>query len=394
MTSIKSRLRSRKRNSTETSDLSADRISKCPKPNVFKMEDFFSKFPHLAGDIFNNLDDEHLVKCSEVGRSWSTFLEEEIFFWKRIIEKYLKQCVGYESMKKTWKKLMNQAGLEMIKKLGLAVKYLLIIHPLECKAFHDVCHHTSLPYFPLELASDVGDFSLCKFILENSEDKNPRNPVGWTGLHVAAQRGHLDICNLIMDNVCDKNPQDDSGSTPLHQAANNGHLQVCRAIMNNVKEKNPRAKCGSTPLHDAAYTGQTGICHIIMNCLENKNPGANNNVTPLHLAAAKGHIRTYQAILSKLENKMPRRDDGFSPLHDAALMGQVEMCKFIVKSNIEDKNPIDNLGLTPKQYLMQKVSWIVKQSNNSASATHANNSNWDSPCEECPFWRNCSCKRE
>ena len=54
-----------------------------------------------------------------------------------------------------------------------------------------------------------GQFEVCKFILENVEDKNPKKDDGGTPLHSTAQDGNLDVCKLIFENVDDKNPKDE-----------------------------------------------------------------------------------------------------------------------------------------------------------------------------------------
>ena len=51
-------------------------------------------------------------------------------------------------------------------------------------------------------------------------------------------------------------------------------------------------------------------------------------------------------IMAKVADKNPATD-GSIPLHFAAGMGCFEMCKLILE-NVNDKNPVDNNGKTPK----------------------------------------------
>ena len=62
---------------------------------------------------------------------------------------------------------------------------------------------------------------------------------------------YFEVCKLILDNVQDKNPKDDYGVTPLHFAAQNDYSKVCLLILKNVQEKNPKCQKGKTPLHFA-----------------------------------------------------------------------------------------------------------------------------------------------
>ena len=66
--------------------------------------------------------------------------------------------------------------------------------------------------------------------------KNPFNNSD-TPLHFAAECGFLEICEMIMENMEDKNPKNNSWVTPLHEAATKGHLKVCKLILDNVPEK-------------------------------------------------------------------------------------------------------------------------------------------------------------
>ena len=77
------------------------------------------------------------------------------------------------------------------------------------------------------MAAKLGHLDLCKLIIENVEDKNPRDKFGWTPLHQAAVLGHLSVCKLILENVKDKNPADDEGQTPKDIAYNEKILGYC-----------------------------------------------------------------------------------------------------------------------------------------------------------------------
>ena len=68
------------------------------------------------------------------------------------------------------------------------------------------------------------------FIMENIDDKNPRENDGHTPLHYAAQEGNLEICRLMMENIDDKNPVTNDGRTPQDLARQNNHLVLCNYI--------------------------------------------------------------------------------------------------------------------------------------------------------------------
>ena len=50
------------------------------------MDKFCKRFPHLAGRIFDLVDDENLNRCKEISGEVLEYLEKERFFWIRIIK--------------------------------------------------------------------------------------------------------------------------------------------------------------------------------------------------------------------------------------------------------------------------------------------------------------------
>ena len=253
-----------------------------------KMDNIISRFPGLAARIFDSLDDENLVNCKTVSRSWSEFTENEVFYLRRIVQKLIG---GYKNFEDTWKLVMKRANIEMMKELALAVKYYLSKHPGNCPDEPANCTHRDLWSSPLHIGARVGHVSLCEFILKITKDKNPKLDKfnsfhtnkyypGWTPLHDAAQGGHFLICYMIINEISDKNPGDGSGSTPLHEAAAKGHTEICKMIINKVTDINPRDHEGWTPLHAAAQQGHKEVFKFIVDKVEDKNPEDENGVTP------------------------------------------------------------------------------------------------------------------
>jgi len=254
------------------------------------MEEILSRFPDIAEDIFESLDDESLVHCKEASRSISSFMEEDTKFWKRIIRKLHKKILySHSNFKKSWEILMDmkQTRPEMIKELGRAVQHYLNRHEglqsggkcCEASLFEgrkEACSHRFFSLSPLHVAAEAGNTLLYKFIVAHLcletplelatreghlqvcevmmsfMDKNPKSKMrhckSWTPLHIAAVYGHLEICNAIMKQTADKNPVDSKGWTPLHCAAQEGHIQIIKAIHNHVVDKNPVDKEGLTPM--------------------------------------------------------------------------------------------------------------------------------------------------
>ena len=104
------------------------------------------------------------------------------------------------------------------------------------------------------------------------------------------QKGHLNVCKLIIDNTKDKNPKSINGQTPLHLAARYGHVEICQLIIERIEnvakmdlptknkkiekdlKSNPPNKDGWTPFHMAAEFGHFSVCKFMLQILEDKNP--------------------------------------------------------------------------------------------------------------------------
>ena len=155
-----------------------------------QMNEIILRFPDLAKRILNQLDNESLAKCKNVSRSWSSYMNRDISFWKRIIQKYTNNI---REFKDTWRCIMTKAGLENIKEIAMAVKHFISIHPSKCPIKVGECTHRTVSVSPLHVAIKSGKLSLCIFILGRIKDKNPaaKGDEGWTPLYEAAQSGFL-----------------------------------------------------------------------------------------------------------------------------------------------------------------------------------------------------------
>ena len=269
------------------------------------MRDFLLRFPHLGQSIFEIVGDVNLIKCKTVSRSWSTYMDEERFFWKQIIKKLVHD---YDDFQKDWNVAMKKSDIEMLKELGCAVKKFLSVHPTQCFD-EEKCKHRTIPFSPLHLCAETGLVSLCKFLLPISEDKNPKNKAddGWTPIHEAAQEGHLEVYKELVNHLKDKDTVTDKhGITPLHAAATGGHLEICLISMNYITKVNLPDNRGFTPLHYAAIRGHLNVCQKIIELLGDKNPRSNVGFTPLHMAAQHGHVDICRYIMSQIIDKFPR----------------------------------------------------------------------------------------
>ena len=75
------------------------------------MEEVIARFPHLGEQIFQQLDYQNLVRCKMVSRSWLSCVEEQKFYYIRLIKAFT-NCSD-ELLKKVLQKPKLQAVIEL-----------------------------------------------------------------------------------------------------------------------------------------------------------------------------------------------------------------------------------------------------------------------------------------
>ena len=302
------------------------------------------RFPILAVKILNNLDDQSLLKYKKSNRDNCEFLNQERFYWMRILTKYRKKYNEYfETCEEYWRKAISKTPTGFVKKLAIAV---FIFFKTVSNGFLKIhfCPKEDKfsPLTPILVAAYDGDLNLFQYMDEKTSGANQAKSET-SPIHLAAYRGNMTICRLLLD----ESDNSKQGLTTLHYAALAGHLDVYQLVYDRVVVKNPKiVTTGQTPLHLASAIGHLEITKFIIDREDDKNPAGYNGMTPLHDAAGNGHLEVYKFIFRNVSNKNPRDDDGNTPLHFAASRNHLDICKFILE-NITVKTPKNDYGDTP-----------------------------------------------
>ena len=346
------------------------------------MENLLQRFPHLAKRVFEQLDDRSLNRCKEISGEVLEFLDNERFFWIRIIMKYKRKIKDFP---KLWKQVFDKTPVEKVKQFAIAISKFCNDHHLYSHHFMSSaqtggcyceqstsrtghCMHGFRMHWSLiAISAHHDDLALTQFIVRKIKLKNIKDTERTNALFLAAYKGNLEVYDFLTSKLRDKNPGKTSllnreGKTPLHWAANNGHFGLCKLIIEGTGNKNPgtinvylsikyrreypEAAAGSTPLHFAAYNGHLEVCKLIMDNITDKHPANIEGETPFHFAAKEGQLAVCQLLLENGSDKNPRGRSGITPLHYAAQYGHVELCRLIME-NLVDKNPRCSDDSTP-----------------------------------------------
>ena len=293
---------------------------------------FIARFPEIAEQIFQQLNNEDLIKSKVVDKAWSDHINQRLL-WKRMIQSSTKHVEDY---KFEFNLVLKKMPAENLKKFALACRDLANASMLDSES---PCLLPMEQCAPLHVVAGYGDLLLFKHILKKSHDKDPKGIEDQiTPFDCAAYYNKLEICKFYVEHAKDKEPNT-YWSSPLFCAAEEGHLDVFKLIFHHAQDKNPRNTIGFTVLHDAAIEGHLEICKIIVSEVDDKNPLGNRGRTPLHFAAMQGHSEIYKFIAERVEEKNPPDNRGKTPLHDAINCGHLLHISKILMDILENENP-------------------------------------------------------
>ena len=268
------------------------------------MDEVFLRFTHLSEDIFNSLNSESLAKSKEVCISWYQYLDDQKFLQtrankvKEIIDTVEKlghvskvhQVSVYQSNRIAFDVWIRNAVIYFARNGNFDLVHTLILKNIKLLYY---------PKHPILNETEMGHFVVVKYLIDNSEEKNPKidKRHGWTLLHLATKLGRIDIVKYVMSKVLNINPKDNYGRTPLHIAADLGKLDVVKYIMEKLEIKSPKDNNGKTPLHNAARSGKLIVFKYIVENVIEKNPKDNDSNTPLDLARRSGFLEFFKCNL-------------------------------------------------------------------------------------------------
>ena len=112
-------------------------------------------------------------------------------------------------------------------------------------------------------AAYMGDVEMVREILKTDSDKDVRDSLGGTALHVAVLFNNLEIIKLLLDNGFDIDavvPSDGyaplRGYTPLHYCVWTNNVDAAAVLLQYKADKNIKAADGMTPVEKATKEGK------------------------------------------------------------------------------------------------------------------------------------------
>jgi len=143
----------------------------------------------------------------------------------------------------------------------------------------------------LIIASEQGNDTEIRQLLEKKADIDYCTPEGTTALSIAAHHGHIKTVNLLLEkNAKHQLAREHDGAQPLHFAVKAGHKEIVHSLLQAQANPNVPIIHNIFPLHTAAYNGNKEIINALLDAKANPHvAGTDDQVTALYMAEQEGH---------------------------------------------------------------------------------------------------------
>ena len=126
------------------------------------MEEIVMRFPIIAQQILEQLDNQNLTKCREVDKTLSSSIDKDRLIWTRMIKNYINDNKIFT---KSWNLVMKKVPVKYLKDLALTTQKLGTVY--------DWYEYEYQPA-PQHIVAACGSLSLYKFTTEKTGEINPR----------------------------------------------------------------------------------------------------------------------------------------------------------------------------------------------------------------------------
>lgn len=237
---------------------------------------------------------------------------------------------------------------------------------------------------PLEAAIRLGDYTICKHLIDEGAMKIPANKHKNLLRH-AFEGGHFKVAKLLLEagasvwmeyegmlSLClalnNKHCTEDivksiieagfphneiihkpHNQTALHVAVLMNHLSIVEYLLSEFKV-NPNVKdiLGRTPLHYSAEMNYIIMTEMLVIYGAKIDIECNNNFTPLFYMIAHGNLSSVELLLtlgSDIHHESGQKVS-LTPLHFASILGQLRTVKILLEKEADVDKQISETGET------------------------------------------------
>ena len=347
------------------------------------MQEQFERFPHISEKIFDQLDDQNLVKCRRICKLWCNYLDNQKNLYIRII----KQSILSSDYNKTPAHSVNlyadactNLGKGLFHDLRIILELLFGTKNQEIQ--EPKKHQKSIIETESKVVSRLHETELINSLKEKQNHKANIRPIvdlntkPWMEFFKRASTESLQYFTKVYQNILWDLSNSElqpflmcgtcnlalsalyASQSDLEEMSKQVYFDIfgicgCKKTMGmHDKYLSCNLGCGATPLHLIAISGDLERFKETYDKVKDKNPnGAENERTFLHFAIRFCNKEICMHILEKTYNEIRNNVNGLSTLDVATLYANLDvswMSLEILFGEIVEKDP-GNRQVTPLQ---------------------------------------------
>ena len=129
------------------------------------MEGVLLRFPLLGQEIFEALDDVNLTNSRKMGKSWKIFIDNQKFYWIRVIKMYCKESEDF------LKDALRQINVASVRNIAQSAK---TFYKISFKSYLLSHENWMASMSSLHYAAMSGEMQAFTKLFHSVEDINPK----------------------------------------------------------------------------------------------------------------------------------------------------------------------------------------------------------------------------
>eukprot|EP00088_Acartia_fossae_P070663 TRINITY_DN9533_c0_g1_i2.p1 TRINITY_DN9533_c0_g1~~TRINITY_DN9533_c0_g1_i2.p1 ORF type:complete len:569 (+),score=74.41 TRINITY_DN9533_c0_g1_i2:42-1748(+) len=201
-------------------------------------------------------------------------------------------------------------------------------------------HKDNRGWEPIHEPCHAGAIESLRILLEEDETEiDAESWAGETGLNIAASlQNRLQVAKVLLESGCDVNSSDEMGISPLHNAT----IRLDRPLVDLLTERgadvNKKSVWNTTSLHSvfkkASPEDESTVVYILKKLVKHGgevDSGDENDLTPLIIAAEKGFLEVCKFLLdTNIRLLNMEAEDGANALMLACQNGHAEVVDYLL----------------------------------------------------------------
>jgi cell wall-associated NlpC family hydrolase len=303
-----------------------------------------SQSEHLSGDESDCGSDWSESDWSE--SDWSDTISQNVAQTTESVVEQGTAALGYAV--KHWLYHASKANQEIAEDLSLEEDFWKRDSPMRTKWLEEYNNLTHVldgfdmsTFTGLHVAASIGFAHLVSALLKHGhdEEKNKRDSLANTPLHLAAYHGHVDIVDELLNNDSSIDDGiDNADSTPLSMAAFGGHVPIMKRLIRRGAEVNAIDKEVGSIVNAAILSGKLEAVEILVKHGAHLSTADQTNdhgvLSPIAMAALMSDLEMFNYLVDACSGKL-QHNEYQETFIVAASAGRQDILEQLLKHNFE-----------------------------------------------------------